>query len=268
MRRLGAYTQMSMVVRSLVLGLLAWGAACGCSSESGGDSSAHGGSASGGSATAGTASGGSQSGGSQAGGTAGSAHGGSAAGGSSGGVAAGGSGGTGHGGLAGSSGSGGAELAGAGGTEGGAGPGDDQLIADCLDAPVIDDVRTEALELEGNGVSVAIVRRVDPDAFGTSGTTVWLAERFGLVHDATAACVSASQDLDYTVSHHNFDDSMTANNAGLTWVFTQTRQDYDTPTQWTVSAKQGNTVAWGPIVLTLLSCKRLDMAQDCAAMYQ
>jgi hypothetical protein len=152
--------------------------------------------------------------------------------------------------------------------EGGAGPGHEDLIASCLDAPVIDDVRTEALQFEGNGVSVAIVRRVDPDAFGTSGTTVWLAERFGLVHEQTAACVSATQDLDYTVSHHNFDDLMTASSGGQTWVFTQTRQDYGTPTQWTVSTKQGNAVVWGPVVLTLVSCQRLDMAQDCAAMYQ
>jgi hypothetical protein len=210
--------------------------------------------------------GGNPSGGSQAGGTAGSAHAGSNAGGSSGGTAPGGSGGTA---LGGSSGSGGAELAGAGGTaEGGAGPGHDELIAECLDAPVIDDVRTEALRLEGNGVSVAIVRRVDPDGFGTSGTTVWLAQRFGLVHDATAACVSTIADLDYTISHHNFDDQMTASSAGQTWVLKQTRQDYGTPTEWTVSAKQGNAVVWGPIVVTLVSCQRLDTAQDCAATYQ
>jgi hypothetical protein len=152
--------------------------------------------------------------------------------------------------------------------DGGAGPGHDELIDQCLSAPVIDDVRTEALHFTGNGVDVAIVRRVNPDAVGTSGTTVWLPERFGLVRGAVAACVSVLGDLKYTASHHNFDDLMSANSGGQTWVFTQTRVEYNVPTQWSVSAKQGDTLLWGPVSLTLVSCERLDMNQSCAALYQ
>jgi hypothetical protein len=155
----------------------------------------------------------------------------------------------------------------AGSASGGA-PGDGELISECLDAPVIDEVRTEALHFQGAGLELGIVRRVDPDSFGTSGTTPWLPQRFALVRGAVAECVSELSDLDYLGSHHNFDDQMTASVGNETWLFKQMRVDYDQPTSWTVEAHNGNTVLWGPVTLTLLSCQRLDMPGSCAESYQ
>jgi hypothetical protein len=165
-----------------------------------------------------------------------------------------------------SAGNGGAAQGGAAG-EGGSDPGED-VIAMCLDAEVIDDTRTEALTLEGDGVSVAIVRRVDPDGVGTSGTTIWLSQRFGIEKGALAQCVSNDADMTYMISHHNFDDKMTAKIDGQTLLVSLTRVDYDSPTAWNVSAKQGDAVLWGPLTLELVGCQRLDSGQNCLPMYQ
>jgi hypothetical protein len=175
-------------------------------------------------------------------------------------------------GSAGSAGAGGdGASAGSGGTaEGGAGgadPGQD-LIATCLDAEVIDDVRTEALTLKGDGVDVAIVRRVDPEGISTSGTTVWLSQRFGIVKGSLAQCVTTPADLTYTISHHNFDDKMTANVDGQTMLVTLTRADYADPAAWTITAKQGDATSWGPLELTLVACTRLDSGESCLSSYQ
>jgi hypothetical protein len=133
---------------------------------------------------------------------------------------------------------------------------------------VIDEVRTEALHFSGQGLELGIVRRVDPDSVGTSGTTPWLPARFGLERGAVAECVSNLADLDYVGSHHNFDDEMTATVAAETWAFKQIREDYDMPTTWTVEGRNGTSMVWGPIALTLISCTRLDTPGSCADQYQ
>ncbi len=166
---------------------------------------------------------------------------------------------------------GGAGDTGAGGSAaggGGAAPGGDEVIAECLDAPVIAETRTEALQFSGAGLTLAIARRVDPDAFGTSGTTVWLPQRFGLVRGAVATCISEVQDLDYTVSHHNFDDAMSASYAGQTWIFKQTRQEYGFPAMFSLEGREGNTLVWGPVTLTLVSCQELLSNDSCAPSYE
>lgn len=185
--------------------------------------------------------------------------------------------GTSTGGKAGSGGSGGSAagaepVAGAphgdAGSGSGGAPGNGELVSECLDAMVIDEVRTEALHFQGAGLELGIVRRVDPDSVGTSGTTPWLPQRFALVRGAVAECVADSNDLDYLGSHHNFDDEMTASVGNETWLFKQMRVDYDEPTSWSVEARSGDTVLWGPVTLTLLSCQRLDMPDNCAESYQ
>jgi hypothetical protein len=149
----------------------------------------------------------------------------------------------------------------------GAGPGD-SVIETCLDTSVIGGTRTEALSFVGDGVSVGIVRRVDPDGFGTSGTTIWLPQRFALVRGDVAECVSVTDNLSYKITHHNFDDSMSATSGGETWTLTHAQLDYDKPQMWTVDGKQAQAVVWGPIALTLTSCLRLDNQQDCTSTYQ
>jgi hypothetical protein len=152
-------------------------------------------------------------------------------------------------------------MAGAGGGD----PGNDAIVA-CLDAPLMGS-RTEAIRLDGNGVSVALVRRIDPDGVGTSGTTVWLPQRFGVVRGQESGCVSDPGKLTYTLSHHNSNDIATATNGGTTWVLEQSGAEY-----WRgmheISAKQGDQLLWGPVQLEVTSCTELDSDQDCTAKYQ
>jgi len=211
-----------------------------------------GGSASGGGAHAGAGSAGAAAGGSHAGsGTGGNTAGGSGTAGTAPGAGSGGTG-AGNGGAPG---------------DGGAGPGDGVIEA-CLDAPVKGGVRTEALSFAGDGVEVGIVRRIDPNGVGTSGTTIWLPQRLGLVRGAVAACVSDEASLSYQITHHNFDDSMSATSQGETWTLTHAQLDYGKPQTWNIVAKAGQNVVWGPVALSLTSCLRLDNQQDCTAMYQ
>jgi hypothetical protein len=139
-------------------------------------------------------------------------------------------------------------------------------IRDCLDAPSLGS-RTEAIHFESEGVSAAIVRRIDPEGFGTSGTLVWVAQRFGLVRGDVAACVSASGDLSYTISHHNFDDTMTASSSGQTWVWHQ-EGEYGQQGTFTLTGERDGQVQWGPVRLSVVSCKRLDDGSDCTARYR
>ncbi|HVY31757.1 MAG TPA: hypothetical protein VHB79_34715 [Polyangiaceae bacterium] len=224
----------------------------GMAGTSGVNGSATGGSSAGGSAQAGTSSGGSVAGGSHAGSGAG-------------GQAAGGGGSAGTPPASGAAGTG----AGNGGVpgDGGAGPGGGEIEA-CLDSPVKGGVRTEALSFVGDGVEVGIVRRIDPDGVGTSGTTIWLPQSFGLVRGAVAACVADEASLSYQITHHNFDDSMSATSQGETWTLTHAQLDYGAPQTWSLDAKQGQNVVWGPVALSLKSCLRLDNQQDCTAAYQ
>lgn len=250
-----------MIFRSIVgLGVVTLTVTFACSAGDGdpapaagkggtGGSPAQGGSAQAGNAGNGSSQAGSSSGGASPGGT-GSGQGGDAA------LA-------GNTGLAGETGAGGAPAG-----EGGAPPDSGQVIDECLDAPVVAETRTEALELSGAGLTIAIVRRVDPDAFGTSGTTVWLPQRFGLVRGDIAECISDVGSLDYTVSHHNFDDVMTASYGAETWTFSQTRQDYGFPAMFSVEAHNGNATVWGPVTLALVGCQELLQGESCLPTYQ
>jgi len=141
-------------------------------------------------------------------------------------------------------------------------------VSACLDGAEGKDSSTEALEFLGtDGTQIALVRYVDPDAFGTSGTTVWLPERLGYARGASSACVTEAGKLDYTISHHNFDDLMDAEVDDLTITFQQTRVDYDMPWSFTAQAKRGASVVWGPVTLSVVSCENLTTNEDCSGKY-
>jgi hypothetical protein len=155
----------------------------------------------------------------------------------------------------------------AGHADGDGGDGID-FVSACLDEAASRDSRTEKLKMSGEGTSIGIVRYVDPDAFGTSGTTVWLPERFVIARGATAKCLTDSTQLAYQVSHHNFDDSFSATEGDLTWVWKQMRADYGVPTKWTVEARQDDQLVWGPVELTLETCMVLNDSSACSEQYQ
>lgn len=245
----------SSLLRSVVAGGVLLALSGACSSDSEPTDSGTGAKSAGGSAGA-PPSAGSTSGGQGTGGTAGQSSGGK---GSTAGAPAGGQASAGE--MAGGF---GGDAAGAGGEA--AHPPAGKIVEECLDAPVLDETRTEALLLHGSLLVLGIVRRADPDGIGTSGTTPWLPQRFGLELGTIAACASGD-DLDYVASHHNFDDQMSAVIDGDTWIFRQTREDYDKPTRFTLERRSGDALAWGPIALTLVSCDRLDTQTSCTDSY-
>jgi hypothetical protein len=78
------------------------------------------------------------------------------------------------------------------------------------------DTQTELLELSGQpSIGVGLVRYVDPDRFGTSGTTIWLAERFAVANGSVSECITKSTNLTYKISHHNFADELVATSGSV-----------------------------------------------------
>ncbi|MFO7178337.1 MAG: hypothetical protein DIU78_006535 [Pseudomonadota bacterium] len=223
--------------------------------SSGGQGGGSGGSSSGSGGMASAGAGGNAGGDSGAGGTAGSAEGGAA-----GDIGFGGSGGN----LGGAGGAAHAGEAGSGGDASGTTP----TVDACLDLATAHETQTELLELEGDGVIVGIVRYMDPESFGTSGTTPWLPDTLAVAYDAGTVCIRDAAALTYTISHHNFDDTLTAKDGDRTWTFRQEREDYDFPTVWTVSATEGGSTVLGPVELTLVECRFLGSNEDCSQRYE
>jgi hypothetical protein len=151
----------------------------------------------------------------------------------------------------------------------GDGDGDSDSVTKCLaDASPVLDSRTEVLELHGQGLSVGFARHVEPDVFGTSGSTVWLPQRFALARAELSLCLGDANVLSYTISHHNFADDFVASDHGVTYTLTQRREDYDKPMFFALDAKKGAQVLWGPVALTLDRCHELLDDEDCTEKYK
>lgn len=78
-------------------------------------------------------------------------------------------------------------------------------------------------------VRIAFAIQQDPDGFGTSGTTIYEPLRFGLVHDGVYTCITDPLLLTYTISHHNFDDSLSVTIGGTVYTWTADIPDYGSP---------------------------------------
>ena len=160
---------------------------------------------------------------------------------------------TGEGGDAGSP-SAGRNMGGTGGTGGDAGAphggadGGDDVLATCFDAPVMPDTETQRLRLTGEGIELAIVRYV---SLGVVKNLPFTLQRFGYVRGEAAACISDPPRLDYILSHHNWDDEITATEGNDTWVVRGCAA-------WSIERKTGDAIAWGPVPLTVASCTRVD----------
>jgi hypothetical protein len=171
-------------------------------------------------------------------------------------------------GTGGVAGGGGTGDAGSSGSSGSSGAGGAASVDECLDGAVIQDTKTELLEFVAEpSLAVGLVRYPDPDMMGTSGTTVWVGERFAVANGSVSACVTESANLDYVVSYHNFDDQLVVTSGSVTYTFTQTREGYEAGTIWTVKAEEGGAVSWGPVTLELVRCLDLTSNNDCSGYY-
>ena len=141
----------------------------------------------------------------------------------------------------------------AGANQAGADGGGD-VIADCLKAPVVPDTNTQAVRFTGSGVELGIVRHYPID-LGISKALPYTLQRFALVRGDVAVCVSDPQSLDYTPSHHNWDDEATASAGSETWVL-KTTSVSGAPSS--VEGRIADSLTWGPLELSLASCERLD----------
>jgi hypothetical protein len=158
------------------------------------------------------------------------------------------SGGSASGGRAGAGGSGGGD---AGANQGGAG-GEGDVVGDCLNAPVMPGTETQALRLTGEGIELGLVRHVELDALND---LPFVLQRFALVRGDVAECVTDEARLKYTFSHHNMADVMTASAGAQSWVVSASATFGDA---WTIEGKTGGGATWGPSVLTIESCERID----------
>lgn len=202
------------------------------------------------------------------GGSAGKSSGGSTATGGTGGQSTGGnsqSGGTAGTATGGSAGSGGS----AGETNGGSGGNFSGDVAACLkDAVPHATMDTEVATFDGEGISVGLVRSIDPDRIGTSGSRIWNGERFALVRGAESYCIKDVAALLWNNTYHNFEDTFEIQASGQTLVFSWGRINYDTPTDWSVLAKKNGSVLWGPVPLNLTSCSNIKKSENCTEKYK
>jgi hypothetical protein len=169
-------------------------------------------------------------------------------------------------------GSGGNTSAGAGGTAGtssggSAGVGSPDVSSCLKDAAVQGSASTEVLTFKGTDVTLGLVRFIDQDKIGTSGSRFWIAERFALTRNQESYCNKVQSELSWKNTYHNFNDSLSVSQGEQTLLFTWNREDYDQPIGFAVQAKKGAEVLWGPLALTLTKCVDLLRDEDCTAHY-
>jgi hypothetical protein len=142
-------------------------------------------------------------------------------------------------------------------------------VTACLgEASALKDTRTEVFTLSGDGLKVGFARHVDPDGFSTSGTTVWLLQRFAIARADEQSCLSDESQLTWTLSHHNFDDEFAVTDGQLSYQMHLPRSGYDAPIGFTLEATRGGQSEWGPVGLTLESCHELLEDEDCTEKYK
>jgi hypothetical protein len=145
-------------------------------------------------------------------------------------------------------------------------------VRSCLeDASPVRDTRTEVITFSSDTLAVGFVRHVDPDAFGTSGSTQWLPQLFGIFVADDQTCLSDAEALEYMSSYHNFADVFTASDVDLDRVYTlkQGREGYDEPVFFDLEAKRENgDVYFEPTPLVLESCHELFYDEDCLEKYK
>jgi hypothetical protein len=141
------------------------------------------------------------------------------------------------------------------------------FVEDCLAMALPADLNDgRVLVWNGPGVRAALVRDIDPDSFGTSGTTVFRARRLALERDGLAVCQHDEQ-LSYEGSHHNFADVVVFAADARRLELHLDRADYDSPwvdTLLAIDPADGATL-WGPLPLTLESCTPLTTGSQCQA---
>lgn len=136
-------------------------------------------------------------------------------------------------------------------------------VDDCLSQFQSAGFDERLLTFNGPELRVGFIRDVDPDAFGTSGTTVFRAVRFALETADVQLCLDSN--LEYTVSHHNFDDVFTATHDGVRYELTMHTEDYGAAweDQLTLRDAMTDAILEGPITLTFEQCTPLTQNGIC-----
>lgn len=117
-----------------------------------------------------------------------------------------------------------------GATDLGSGDAGPDELGDCVagftPVPNAQYASTNRFRTADGSIELAFVIQPDPDAFGTSGTTVFLARAAAVSIDGTVHCFTDPADLDYQVSHHNFDDTLTVTVLGDEYTWKVDLEDY------------------------------------------
>jgi len=120
------------------------------------------------------------------------------------------------------------------------------------------------LEAQQGPSRVALVRSIDPDAMGTSGTKIWIAEALAWEFPHDSGCIRSRPDLQYTITHHNFLDAIETVASSPKVLFQMQTAGYGEP--WVLSVMQKDddgTTNWGPIVVDAVSCTEIAGQTNC-----
>lgn len=84
-------------------------------------------------------------------------------------------------------------------------------------------------------IQLAFVIQPDPDSLGTSGTTPFVARALAIEIEGTVHCFDDPADLDYQVSHHNFDDTLSVTVLGGVYTWKVDLEDYGAVPTYTLT---------------------------------
>lgn len=144
-----------------------------------------------------------------------------------------------------------------GATDLGSGDAGSDELGDCVagftPVPNAQYASTNRFRTADGSIELLFVIQPDPDALGTSGTTVFLARAAAVSIDGTVHCFTDPADLDYQVSHHNFDDTLTVTVLGDEYTWKVDLEDYGAVPSYTLTIAPPSALPRNAI-LTAVGC--------------
>ena len=134
-----------------------------------------------------------------------------------------------------------------------AGGGLNDCLAGFTPLPNAQYTSTNRFRTASGDIQLAFVIQPDPDSVGTSGTTPFVARALAIEVEGTVHCFDDPEDLDYQVSHHNFDDTLAVTVQDDVYTWKVDLEDYgDVPT-YTITVEPPSALP-STAILTAVGC--------------
>lgn len=121
---------------------------------------------------------------------------------------------------------------------------------------------TNRFESADGTITLAFVIQPDPDSLGTSGTAVFVARGMALSISGTLHCLTTPAELDYQVTHHNFDDTLSVTVADTVYTWKVDLEDYGAVPAYTLTIAPPDTQTT-VLPLTALGCSTVPTTHRC-----